>query len=238
MKHVLILHGWGSCAKNWQRVKEKLEKGGCKVYLPDLPGFGENATLGKPWSIEDYFNWVKEYCRKNSLSRFFLLGHSFGGGLAIKFAVDSPEKIQGLILVAPKIRRQKTLRYYLGLALAKIGELFFVIPFLAFLRPFARKVLYRIIGTKDYYKLDVKKAIHLKETFKLIVKMDAMDLLALIKVSTLIIWGDKDRLTPVKDAYLARKKIENSKLEIIKNGKHGLNLEMPDMLSEKILKFI
>lgn len=236
--NILILHGWGSCARNWQRVKEELEKKDCRVYLPDLPGFGENTILEKSWSIDDYFNWVKEYCEKNKLSRFFLLGHSFGGGLAVKLAVDCPEKVQGLILVAPKIRRQKTLRYYLGLVLARTGEVVFSIPLLSSLRPFARKVLYHLIGTRDYYKLTLRDSLYLKETFKLIVKMDVTDLLAKIKAPVLIIWGDKDRLTPVKDAYLAHRKIENSKLEIIKDGKHALNLEKPEMLAEKILKFI
>jgi len=238
MSTILILHGWGSCARNWQRVKEELEKKDRKVYLPDLPGFGENTILEKSWSIDDYFNWVKEYCEKNKLSRFFLLGHSFGGGLAVKLAVDCPEKIQGLVLVAPKIRRQKTFRYYLGLVLTKTGEVVFSIPLLSSLRPFARKVLYHLIGTRDYYKLTLRDSLYLKETFKLIVKMDVTDLLAKIKAPVLIIWGDKDRLTPVKDAYLAHRKIENSRLEIIKDGKHGLNLEMPEALAEKILKFI
>ena len=238
MTPILILHGWGSCAEHWRGVAERLQAAGHIVYSPDLPGFGESAALEKPWSIEDYFYWVREYCEKNNLSRFLLVGHSFGGGLAVKIASAYPEKILGLILIAPKIRRQKTFRYYLGVSLAKIGEVVFFIPFLSSLRPFARRALYSLIGTKDYYKLDVEKSLNLKETFKLIVKMDVTLLLPEIKRPTFIIWGDKDRLTPIKDAYMTNKKIENSKLLIVNNGKHGLNLEMPEFLAEKILDFI
>lgn len=238
MTPILILHGWGSCAKNWQKVKEKLEEKGRRVYLPDLPGFGESAELKKTWSIDDYLDWVQEYRKKNKLSRFFLVGHSFGGGLAVKIAAFSPENIRGLILLAPKIRRQKTFRYYFILLLAKTGRAVFHVPFLASLRPFARKILYSLVGSKDYYRLDTQKAVHMKETFNSIVKMDVASLLPRIKVPTLIVWGDKDRLTPLKDAYFANQRIAGSRLEVVRNGRHGLNLEMPEMLAEKISAFI
>ena len=45
MEKILILHGWGSCAKNWEQVKELLEKKEYKVFIPDLPGFGNNPCL-------------------------------------------------------------------------------------------------------------------------------------------------------------------------------------------------
>ena len=128
MNVVLILHGWGVGSKTWARVKDILEGRGYKVYAPDLPGFGENIPLAKPWSIDDYVDWIKSYCEKNGLSRFFLLGHSFGGGLAVKFTNNFPEQVESLVLVAPKLHRQKTFRYYGGLILAKIGKLIFLRP--------------------------------------------------------------------------------------------------------------
>ena len=87
MTPILILHGWGSCAQNWQRVKDGLEGGGYRVYLSDLPGFGKGPALEKTWLTEDYVNWLNEYCEKNNLSQFFLIGHSFGGALAVKFSL-------------------------------------------------------------------------------------------------------------------------------------------------------
>ena len=44
MNTILILHGWGSCAKNWDKVKKLLEKRGYKVFVPDLPGFEQNPS--------------------------------------------------------------------------------------------------------------------------------------------------------------------------------------------------
>ena len=235
---LLILHGWGSCARNWQKVKEIIEKKGYRVFAPDLPGFGENPQPSEPWFIDDYVNWIKEYCEKNNLSQFFLLGHSFGGGLAVKLAGALPGRVQKLILVGAKIRRQKTLRYYAGLVLGKTGNLIFSLPVLSLFRSLGRKVLYALMGTRDYYVLEVKKAVTMKETFKKVIGEDLTADLSCIKAPTLIVWGRKDRLTPLKDAYLIKKKIAGSKLEIIENQGHVPNLEAPKVLAEKVLNFI
>lgn len=238
METILILHGWGIGSKTWNRVKKILEDSGCDVFNPDLPGFGENPPPEKPWSVDDYANWVKEYCEKNNLPRIFLVGHSFGGGIAVKFTNNIPEQVKGLVLVAPKLHRQKTFRYYGGLALAKIGKLVFSIPVLSFLHPLARKVLYRLIGTRDYYRLELDRTNTMKETFKEVVGADLIPYLAAIKIPTLIIWGKKDQMTPVSDAYLINQEIKGSKLEIIADGRHALNIENPEILAQKILNFI
>ena len=238
METILILHGWGSRAENWNRVKELLENRGYNVLAPDMPGFGKNPPPQRPWTTEDYSEWVKDFCEKQNFSQFFLLGHSFGGGLAVKFASRFPEKIKGLILVAPKIRRQKNYRYCLGLISAKLGKIIFSIPIFSFFRPLARRVLYAVIGTRDYYKLEIQKAVIMKETFKEIVGEELISYLPRIKTPTLIVWGEKDDMTPVKDAHLINKMIKGSKLEVIKKGEHALNLQFPEILAEKILNFI
>jgi len=235
---VLILHGWGSCAKNWQKVKEGLEKRGCKVFLPDLPGFGGNPAPQKPWSIDDYASWVSEYCEKQNLSQFFLLSHSFGGGIAVKFASRFPEKLQGLILVDPAIRRVKGPKYYLFLVMAKTGNLILTVTFLSRLKPLLRKIFYKLIGTEDYRKLDFDKTNIMKETFKKVVSEDLMCCLDKIRNKTLIIWGDQDKITPLKDGNLICRHIGNARLEVLKGVKHAPNLEAPDVLSEKVLNFI
>ncbi len=238
METILILHGWGIGSKTWVQVKRKLEEGGHKVFVPDLPGFGKCPAPEKPWSIDDYVSWVRNYCEKNNLLQFFLVGHSFGGGLAVKFSSAFPEKVKKLVLVAPKIRRQRNYRYYLGMVLAKLGAVIFFIPPFCLLKPLARKVLYKGIGTQDYYRLETQKAVTMKETFKKVVSEELVSYLPKIKVPTLIIWGTSDDLTPLEDAYLIHEAIKGSRLEVIKNGEHALNLQKPGTLVEKIVDFI
>ncbi|MBI2042606.1 MAG: alpha/beta hydrolase [Candidatus Nealsonbacteria bacterium] len=238
MANVLILHGWGSRSQNWNRVKGLLESKGHKVFVPDLPGFGENPAPKTPWSIDDYTDWVKQYINENIKEPFFLIGHSFGGGLSVKLANELPEMARKLILIGAKVRRQRAFKYYIGLVLSKLGGLIFYVPVLSFLRPIGRKILYKIVGTKDYYALEIKKATTMKETFKKVVCQDLTGYLAGIKIATLIIWGAKDKMTPLRDAYLIKEKISDSRLEIIKNQGHVPHMEVPEILAEKILNFI
>jgi len=238
METILILHGWGSRAQNWSRVKELLENQGYRVLIPDMPGFGNNPPPPRPWTVNDYFEWVKDFCDKNSLSQFFLLGHSFGGGLAVKFASLFPKRVKKLILVAPKIRRHKTYQYYLGMILARLGNIVFYIPPFSSLQPLAKKVLYRVLGVYDYRKLDMQKAVMMKETFKQVVGEDLVGYLSAITSSTLIVWGKSDNMTPLKDAALINQAVRGSVLDVIEKGEHFLNLQMPDILAQKIVNFI
>ena len=238
MKDILILHGWGSRAKNWNQVKQLLENRGYGVLVPDLPGFGENPQPARPYSIDDYVTWVSDFCEKENLSQFLLLGHSFGGAIAIKLVNKYPEKVGKLVLVAPKLKRYKNWKYYVSLILAKIGKVVFSVPGVSLLQPLARKSLYYLIGTRDYYQLEVERALIMKETFKRVVKEDVTAYLSRIKIPTLIIWGKKDKITPLKSAYLAKKQIADSELEILENCRHVPNLEMPEALTEKILNFL
>ncbi|MFH1423842.1 MAG: alpha/beta hydrolase [Candidatus Nealsonbacteria bacterium] len=238
METILILHGWGIGSKTWARVKKELEWRGCEVFVPDLPGFGGNPAPERPWAIDDYADWVKDYCDKNNLSQVFLLGHSFGGGIAVKFINRYPEKIKRLILVAPALVREKTYKYYIALALAKAGKLFFSVPGLSYFQPLARKILYSLLGSKDYYKLETEKTLMMKDTFKKVISEDLRPFLKNIKVPTLLIWGKKDNMTPFKYTNLINREISTLRFEAVANGEHILNLQNPELLVEKVVKFI
>lgn len=228
---VIILHGWQSSKENWSKVKESIERGGFKVFVPDLPGFKEETKLEKAWNLEDYLNWLGNFIeiKKNSgeiTEPFFLLGHSFGGRISIKFSVKNPQRLKGLILVSSAgIRHKKNPSKLI---------LFKKLSFLPFF-PFFRKIYYRFIIKKtDYLKAEGP----LRETFKKTIEEDLAPLLSQIKVKTLILWGDKDEVTLLSDAHLMKEKIENSKLEIMEGIGHTPYLENPELLSRKILEFI
>ncbi len=244
MNTVLILHGWGSSLENWIPVKNLLENQGYKVFVPDLPGFGETPKPEKPWSIDDYVEWIKRFCEKQkqvhgkSIEPFFLIGHSFGGGIAVKFTIKYPQKISRLVLIAPAIVRQKRIKQYIYFLLSKIGKLIFSLPILSFLQPVIRKILYRFLGVADYYKLYIQKELNMKETFKKVIKEDLQKFLPQIKTRTFIIWGDKDKVTPLSDAYVIQKRIQNSHLKIIPEGGHSLHFQVPEKFVEIIIQFL
>jgi len=226
MKTLFILHGWQSSKEKWDRVKEHLEKSGIRVIVPDLPGFKEENKINKPWNISDYVEWFERLI--NDQDKFFLLGHSFGGRVSIKFAARNPERLKGLILVSSAGIKKKI-----------PGLLKFVkkLRFFSFLPGynFFRKLFYRfILGKTDYL---LAKG-NLRETFKNVINEDLTPYLEKIKVPTLIIWGEKDRTTPISDAYLMKEKIKGSRLEILENIGHTPYLENPKVLSQKIKDFV
>jgi pimeloyl-ACP methyl ester carboxylesterase len=239
---ILILHGWAGSSKSWSKTKEILENQGFKVFVPDLPGFGVEKEPPFPWSISDYVDWVKKYCEKISqingefIEPFFLLGHSFGGRIAIKFAMKYPEKLKGLILVASAgITPRPKMKITFFTFISKVGNLIFSLPILEIFREPIRKLVYILTNARDYYFLQGKV---MKETFKKTIEENLTPYLSQIKMPTLIIWGDKDAMVPISDAYKMNKEISNSTLKIIPGGKHALNYQFPQKLAEIISNFL
>lgn len=234
MNTILILHGWGSSAKNWGKVKELLEKKGCRVFISDLPGFGQNPVPARPWSIDDYVDWVEKYINDLQINgeideSFYLLGHSFGGAIATKFVIRQPKKIKKLFLVGCAGIRKKTIKKRIIKKIAKFFNFFSFLPFY----PLIRKFLYRFILRSDY--LAVKSSI-MKETYQNVINEDISKKFSEISVSTTLIWGKKDKLTPLKDAYYIKNAISGAKLEVLPNIFHCPHSESPELLVDKIIK--
>lgn len=231
---LLILPGWGSNSQRWQKVKELLEEKGIEVLILDLPGFSFTPSPPKPWGRDDYLNWIFQQIKEKNWQKFNLLGHSFGGGLAVKMAAENPNLIEKLILISPAIIKRKSLKTYLFYWFAYLGKKIFSLPGLKKLQPQAQWFIYKLAGTSDYYLADRI----MKETMKKIAKENLEIILEKVKVPTLILWGKRDDVLPLKDAYKIKEKIKNSKLKILPRSKHSPHREEPEELAERIIKFL
>jgi pimeloyl-ACP methyl ester carboxylesterase len=233
MNNILILHGWGwpISSPQWVRVKGFLENAGYKVFLPDLPGFGQTPPPKEPWALNDYVEWVREFCDRNNLSQIFLAGHSFGGSIAVKFSIKYPELVQKLILADSAGIRRKRLKKEIQKKIAHFLNSFSFLPFYGFVR----KVAYRTIFRHSDYLLTEGV---MKETYLKALGEDISDIFSDIKVPALLIWGENDGITPLNHAYFIKKNIPGAKLEIIPGVGHNPHKEAPEILSEKILNFI
>lgn len=231
----LILHGWGGSSISWILVQKILAEKGFKVIVPDFPGFGKSKSPKEPWEVSDYVEWLKNFIEKMKIKKpFFLLAHSFGGRVAIKFSAKYPEKIKALILcssagIKPEKKLSTKIFYYLGRA----GDyLFSRRPLLKF-KDGARNTFYQIIRQRDYLKAKDT----MRETVKKVLAEDLLKYLPQIKTKTLIIWGKIDRMVPIKYAYIMKEKIPNSKLIILPKIGHSPHLEIPEKFTEEILQF-
>lgn len=232
---ILILHGWGGSSDSWIKVQEILAKEGYQVICPDLPGFGKSKTPFKPWNVVDYAKWLFAFTNFLNLERFFVVAHSFGGRVAIKFAIIYPEKLKSLILCSSAgIKPKPGLKTRIIFRLAKIGNAIFTPKILTRFQNGTRNLFYIFLRHHDYVKANGT----MKETIKKVLDEDLLNNLPQIKTKTLIIWGSADRLVPVKYAHIFQEKIENSKLEILAKIGHSPNLEAPKKLAKIILDFL
>ena len=232
---ILVLHGWNSSSDSWQETAKILQDNGFKVIIPDLPGFGKSVEPSFGWSVGDYVEFVLKFAEEAKQDKFFLLGHSFGGRIAIKLGAVCPQKLSGLILVgAAGVENTRGLKTRIFLFVAKIGNFIFSLPFLNKFYPWARKTIYILARTRDYFEAKGIK----KEIFKKVINEDLTPFLSQIRIPTLFIWGKNDKMTPLKNAYLMKEKIPNSVLEIIPNAGHALNLKCPKELAHIIIKWL
>lgn len=231
---ILVLHGWGVGSESWVGVAELMAKEGYRVIVPDMPGFGKSAVPEKPWTVDDYVEWVKDFADKLEMDGFILIGHSFGGQVAAKFCAICPKKVDKLVLCAAAVVRKPRLgsRQILAKYLAKTKIIFQNIPFGIY--PVLRKIVYRIAGTRDYAQLQGVMA----QTFLNVVGESVIESARQIKTPTLIVWGDKDRETPIEDAHEINKAIAGSRLEIIPGAGHKLHRTHAQILAEKIINFL
>jgi len=240
MSNIVILHGWGSNSLRWQKVKELLEEKGTEVLVFDLPGFGNTPSPDRPWGRADYINWIFQRVKERNWQKFNLLGHSFGGGLAAKIAADSSAyknygQLEKLILCAPAIIRRKSIKSHIFYCLAFLGKKIFSLPVIKKLSPLAEKLVYKLAGVRDYYLADGMMKEVMKKVWK---EEDLMLVLDRIKTPTLILWGEKDDILPVKDAHIIKDKIKNSEIKIIQQAKHSPHKENPDELAKLIIDFL
>jgi pimeloyl-ACP methyl ester carboxylesterase len=98
---VLFLHGWALGQHSYKRALKRLVQLGCRVYAPALPGFGGTPELPRrQFSFAGYAEWVDGFLEAVGVGEpVFLVGHSFGGGVAIKLAHDYPARVRYLVLV-------------------------------------------------------------------------------------------------------------------------------------------
>ena len=226
---VIFLHGWGSSKEVWIPTVQNLQERGLASYCLDLPGFGKTELPPKAWRVEDYAEFVVDFFKKNNLSSTIVVGHSFGGRVAIVLAATHPELVTRLVLVdSAGVRTHPKAKKVLAL-IAR-----FVRPFfrLRWTNPLRRKI-YRLIGAEDYVATPA-----LNQTFVNVIGEDLMHYLPQILQPTLIIWGRNDFTTPISYANQFLNNLKNARPIVLERAGHYSFLDAPDEFSQALETFI
>ena len=208
-KDILLLHGWG---QNIEMMKP-LGDAFCnkfRITILDFPGFGQSEEPKEPWTIEKYSLMLEEFVKETGIKKPIVMGHSFGGRVAIRFSSRNP--IEKLVLFgSPCIRIQKELPLKVRI-LKKLKTL----PGMNKIGEFMKQY----IGSRDYKAASPV----MRETLVEVVNEDLSKYAREIEEPTLLIWGEQDDEAPVVEAQELEKIMMDAAL-IILPGTHYAYLE-------------
>ena len=219
---MLFLHGYLSSGKSFYYQTRFFERD-FNVYAPDLKGFGYNADMPYPYSLDDYINEVKEFIYKNGLKTPSVIAHSFGARIAIKAASEDCGFFNKLVLTgAAGLKPKNTFKKSVKRTVYRV------------LKRFLPKEKLSRFFSADYNALSAV----MKESFKKIVSEHLDDRLKNIKNPTFLVFGAKDKETPLYMAERLNRGISGSRLLIIKNAGHFCFIDKPNKFNMEVKEFL
>ncbi len=229
---VVLLHGWGCDHTIWDGVQRHLEKN-FRVTSLDFPGFGLSAEPAVPWSMEDYTAWFEQFLKELGITDPILVGHSFGGRVALVYASRNP--VRKMVLTdSAGVKPRRSLKYYAKVwsfkALKRISPLFLGKKRAGQMIENRRKKS----GSSDYNAASPV----MRTTLSKVVNEDLRYTMPLIGAPTLLVWGSLDTATPVRDARIMEKLIRDSGLVVFEGAGHYGFLERPAQFAAVIDSFL
>jgi pimeloyl-ACP methyl ester carboxylesterase len=222
---MLFIHGAGSSADFWHMQHEAFPH----AHYVNLPGHGPShePPTGRSFSIEDYAGWVAGYVERVGLDSVVVNGHSMGGALALELALRQPDWLAGLVLTCTGARFSidstllSLLRDDFEEGVDRIMEDSF--PSGGNLTYRQRAIRY---GTKRQM-LRTPQQVVLAD-YAASARFDVTGKLHEVRVPTLIVAGELDRLTPPELSAELHRGIAGSRLVVLPNAGHMLPMEQAE----------
>ena len=208
-KDILLLHGWGQNIEMMKFLGDNFSDR-YRITILDFPGFGESEEPKEAWTIEKYELLIEDLVHELKIKKPIVMGHSFGGRVAIRYAACNP--IEKLVLFgAPCIRIQEELSLSVKL-LKRMKKL----PGMNNIGEYMKK----FIGSRDYKAASPI----MRQTLVYVVNEDLSQYARKIEAPTLLIWGDNDTEAPLSDAKELEKIMVDAAL-IVLPGTHYAYIE-------------
>jgi 3-oxoadipate enol-lactonase len=228
---VVLLPGWGDTSKTFYGLARSLTDEYTALAV-DLPGFGGSQAPDVAWGLEDYSGFIAAWLKKIGIKDVHaLIGHSHGGATAIYGLGNNLIKADKLVLLASAgIRNQQRIQKNIFKAAAKTAKLpMMLLP--GAQRQKLRRKFYSAAGS------DLMLLPHMEETFKRIVNQDVQASAAKVVVPTLLIYGSRDKSTPVRYGHILNRLIRGSRLEVVNAG-HFVHLDDPAAVARLVMNFL
>nr|WP_312576412.1 alpha/beta hydrolase [Sedimentibacter sp.] len=231
---VLLLHGWGANIQTMMPIFNIL-KDKCRVIALDLPGFGDSDMPNEPWDSYNYADFVKKFIDKINIKNIILFGHSHGGRISIILSTKYDNIVKKLILIdsAGLIPRRK-LKYYLKVYSFKFLKAMYTTFAKGNSKDKKLDNFYNKFGSDDYKS---SQGI-MRQTMVKVINDNLIELLPMIKIPTLLIWGENDEDTPLYMGKLMEEKIDDSGLIVLKGAGHFSYVDCYEQFRAVIMVFL
>jgi pimeloyl-ACP methyl ester carboxylesterase len=254
---LLLLHGIGNSAQTWAGVIDRLAESHT-VLAPDLLGHGSSDKPRGDYSIAGYANGMRDLLSVLDIEQATVVGHSLGGGIALQFAYQFPERCQRLVLVGsgglgPELSA--------GLRLATLPGAEAVLGALTGVSGLLRGGLRAVDAVGDAARLprlrdlavagqallelrDVEARRAFLRTLRGVVDargqaVTALDRLYLANaIPMLVVWGSRDPIVPAAHAETVRALVPAARVEVFPGAGHWPHLDDPDRFSAVLLDFL
>lgn len=229
---LVLLHGWGCEGKTLASIAA-MTGHNHRVYSVDLPGFGESDEPPAVWGTDDYARCIASWMSDQGLIRPILLGHSFGGRISI--ILGSRGLASKIILVdSAGIKPRRSITYYFKVYSYKLQRrISQLILGRERSKALAQKALERR-ASADYLAASPR----MRGILSRVVNEDLRSLLPHIDVPTLLIWGEDDTATPMRDARIMERLIPDAGLVSFAGCGHYSFLDNPAGFKAVINSFL
>lgn len=238
---VILLHGWINSWGVWQEEMIQLaERGGYKVYALDFWGFGESAKAKTPpFRVASYVDMVDQFMETLGIFRAPILGHSMGGTVALRLALDKPERVTRVAAVGSPIDG-KSLNFFLKLAgINWIAHAVWRMPILLRL-----VILANTLGDSERVRKmilrDVEKT-SIESFFRSIGDLHYTDLrqpLRQLQIPALGVYGKSDNIVNPNQAQALAEAVSDAQVHMMSRSRHFVMLDEPEAFHKVVYDFL
>jgi pimeloyl-ACP methyl ester carboxylesterase len=235
---VVLLHGLAGCAANWVEVAAALAARH-RVLALELPGHGGSPPLPESGGIDAFADAVAAAIEAEAAAPALVVGHSFGGQVALRVAERSPALVRGLLLVAPsgiETRRRAARIVVLVSAVARPGARIAPLAPLLANRAWFRRAALRPWYVSDAAALsgratrglfaELRSHTGLRAAARAMLDDDPRTALHRVGAPTLILWGARDAQLPLDDAFDYARRLD-APIRLVADCGHLLVVERP-----------
>jgi pimeloyl-ACP methyl ester carboxylesterase len=246
---LVLVHGLGGGAANWVGVVPRLMER-FRLLVPDLPGHGGSDPLPAAASIDPFAERVAQLAEREEMLPAAVVGHSFGGLVALRLALRRPEDVRALVLAASAGVSTATRRIERLLTIAAFvrpGRMYARFRDLIARNAALRYIVFGYWGASDPPALAPEVVEGFLEPTRLhtdtasaarvLVADDPRTQLELVRCPTLVLWGSRDHQVAVADAFEYARRLR-AELRVVADCGHLLIGERPDACAAAVEDFL